>query len=265
MSINKFKVVLIYFFIFSTLNAQESPYELSWKKDLTLYGIGFTGKISTNILKNNQDELTDEEIGLLNASDVNRFDRKTIGYYSIRYQDYSDVIQYGSYALPILFLLDKKGRKDFLKIGVLAGEVYLINSTITQLTKLSTLRTRPLAYNPNVTLEDRKKGSSKLSFFSGHTSNVSALSFFSAKVFNDYYPGSKWKPVVWSAAAILPAATGYFRVKGGKHFPTDAIIGYAVGAIIGVGIPHIHRKKKDPKVGMSISVGPQSVGFSMRW
>lgn len=258
--------IIIISVLYIQASAQNSPYELGLKKDLILYGIGTIGQTSAIIIGSQLDLLSDAEVGLLDANDVNRFDRKATEYYSLRAQDNSDIILYSSYAYPFLFLLDKKGRDGFLEIGVLTGEAFLLNASITSLVKLSARRVRPLAYNPNVPFEKRKARNARLSFFSGHTSSVAVLTFFSAKVFNDYYPESKLKPYVWSAAAVLPAATGYFRVRGGKHFPTDVIVGYVVGALIGVGIPHIHKKKdKDERIGFSVITGPTSVGINMSW
>ncbi len=262
--VNAFFVCCVLCLGLGTIKAQ-SPYELNWKKDLSLYGLGIVGQATvyfTGVA--NLNDLTDEELEGLNPARINRFDRRATSMYSLRARSYSDVIFHSSYAFPLLFLLDKKGRKGFLEIGVLAGETYLLTITSTFITKIAVQRIRPLAYNPDVPLDKRRSSGVRLSFFSGHTSSTSALSFFSAKVFSDHYPDSEWKPVVWSAAAILPAATGWFRVKGGKHFPTDVIVGYAVGALIGVAVPHFHLKK-NKKVDLSLSGNGSTIGLTMNW
>jgi membrane-associated phospholipid phosphatase len=46
---------------------------------------------------------------------------------------------------------------------------------------------------------------------------------------------------VWGAAAIIPAVVAYFRIKAGKHFLTDNLVGYAVGATVGVLVPRLHQ------------------------
>ena len=65
-----------------------------------------------------------------------------------------------------------------------------------------------------------------------------------AKVYCDYHPelGNK-KLLIYSIAVLPPAFTGYFRYKGMKHFPTDVLTGFAVGAGTGLLIPHLHKKK----------------------
>lgn len=99
------------------------------------------------------------------------------------------------------------------------------------------------------------------SFFSGDASSTAFGLVFFAKVFNDYYPDSKWRPVVWGLSLSGVAAGSYFRVKSGKHFPTDVIVGSIVGGGIGYLIPHLHKKK--PLPGLSMDVGFQ--GFSLRY
>jgi len=69
---------------------------------------------------------------------------------------------------------------------------------------------------------------------------------------------SRWKPIVWTAAATIPAITGYLRVRGGRHFPTDVIGGYIVGAAVGCLVPHLHRTIKQAKP-LTLNVGLNSV------
>jgi len=43
-------------------------------------------------------------------------------------------------------------------------------------------------------------------------------------------------------AAAVPAAVGYFRMEAGKHFLTDVLLGYSIGATVGVLVPELHKK-----------------------
>jgi len=134
----------------------QNPYELNLKKDLILFGGGTIGQISSVLISREIDEFTDQEIGLLNSSNINRFDRGAVDNYSLRSLEYSDVLLTGAYFFPALFLANKKSRSGFLEIGVLGVETFLLNATLTSITKISVQRTRPLAYNPNVPLDKRK-------------------------------------------------------------------------------------------------------------
>jgi undecaprenyl-diphosphatase len=42
-------------------------------------------------------------------------------------------------------------------------------------------------------------------------------------------------------ATSLTASVSVWRVRAGKHFPTDVIAGAFAGAGIGVVVPHLHR------------------------
>ena len=59
---------------------------------------------------------------------------------------------------------------------------------------------------------------------------------------------------MWGVAAAVPAVVAYFRVRAGKHFLSDNLVGYAVGATVGVMVPRLHRNNSvfDPT-----SVPPQ--------
>jgi membrane-associated phospholipid phosphatase len=113
-------------------------------------------------------------------------------------------------------------------------------------------RYRPYAYNPSVPMGDRTEGGAKNSFFAGHVALVGTSTFFVAKVFADYHPDSKLKYWFYSGAALATAATGYLRHRGGRHFPSDVLLGTAVGTLSGILIPHFHKNKlfKDPNLSL---------------
>jgi hypothetical protein len=105
----------------------------------------------------------------------------------------------------------------------------------------------------------------RTAFVSGHTSITACNTFFAAQVFSDFYPDSKWKPVIWSAAATIPAITGYLRVTAGKHFPTDVMAGYAMGTVIGILVPRLHRNKILKDKGISLNPGMYRVHLVSRF
>ena len=130
----------------------------------------------------------------------------------------------------------------------------------TNIFKTTVLRPRPFLYNiaggngdgQHLEADDRQ------SFLSGHTSMVATSSFFAAQVMIDLHPESSLKPLIWGAAATIPAVTGYLRYRAGKHFPTDIIAGYGLGALIGTMIPKLHRIEIGKEA--SLSLGPIAAG-----
>lgn len=88
-----------------------------------------------------------------------------------------------------------------------------------------------------------------------------------AKVFSDYNPqlgAKKW--LLFGAALIPPAFVGYYRYKALKHFPTDIIVGTAIGAAVGILVPHLHKinRKNNKAVSLLPYTGEYS-GLALRY
>ncbi len=236
---------LLLLFLFSTTYAQEeSPYQCTKKKDAIIYSLASSSLGVAYYLQSKTNPLTPERISLLDKNSINRFDRIATSFSSLTAKKASDYFFFGTLAMPSLFVFSKKMRNDVFDISLIYGETLFFTVGLTVITKNTTHRIRPLVYNSNFSLDDKMTKNARFSFFSGHASVVAASSFFTAKVFSDYHPDSKWKPWVWGAAITFPAITGYLRVRAGKHFPTDVMTGYAVGALVGYFVPHIHKRKK---------------------
>ncbi|MEM9025251.1 MAG: phosphatase PAP2 family protein, partial [Bacteroidota bacterium] len=178
----------------------------------------------------------------------------------------SDWLLYGSYALPLTLLANRQTRKDFGTISVMMAEVLLVTNDITSITKSTTQRVRPFVYNSEAPLEDKTTKNAKLSFISGHTSNVAAMSFFTAKVISDYSDNRALKRVTWSLAIALPATVGFMRYQSGKHFATDVLAGYAVGALVGYLVPALHKRKSNRlDISLAPGIGQTPSQLGMRW
>lgn len=254
-------IITLLLLVDSRIEAQ-SPYQINWKKDGCLVALaGVTSGVGLQ-LRSNLAELTPIDLENLNVNQVNSFDRFATKYYSPTADKASDLFWIGTQAFPFLFLAGEKSRKDFGKIAALYGETFFITIGTTLLIKTTVKRTRPFAYNPAAPLVKKTARNARTAFLSGHTSISAANAFFAAKVFADYYPESKWKPAVWTTAVVIPAITGYLRVRAGKHYPTDVIAGYALGAAVGVLIPHWHKKKRE---NISFYGGPTGMLVQVRF
>lgn len=172
--------------------------------------------------------LTVQQIALLDKSHVNRFDRYACSQWNPGVAKGSDIVAIGSVLLPAYFALNNNTRKDFLPIANVAMQSLLLSQSIANLAKFSK-RNRPFMYNSDVSLEHKIIPDARMSFFSAHTTTVSATCFSFAFAHSTYYKDSKANPYIWSTAFILPAVEGYLRVKAGKHYPTDVIVGYLAG------------------------------------
>lgn len=261
-------IVLLLFFAtlspFQASGQEESPYKLSYKLDAPLL-LGSAGLFATNnILDKKKDPLTLMEVDDLNASNIPAFDRGATRNFSAGLDNASDVLLFTSVALPFALASSREIRKDYLTIFVMAVEVGMLNRGLISLMKFSYPRVRPFAYNPEVPIGEKTTVFATESFFSGHTGSSSAFTFFAAKVISDYSDNDQLKKYIWIGAATIPAVTGYFRYEAGKHFPTDIITGYVVGASVGFLIPHLHKVKfNDDKVTIKPMTYYGASGFSI--
>lgn len=167
---------------------------------------------------------------------------------------------------PVLLYLDKDIRQSWFDIAVLYLETQSINSNLyTWGGPMFTDRIRPLAYYDQITYKEKMERGTTDSFFSGHVSWTAGASFFMAKVYTDYHPelgAKKW--LVYLAALVPPMFVGYHRIRGLKHFPTDVMMGTAVGAAVGVLNPHLHKVKNGlNRVSMAPFAGEYS-GLAFR-
>lgn len=233
----------------------ESPYKIGWKEELPFLIVG-AGMATTGIIlkySNDTEPFTIAELETLDRNDVNRFDRGATYNWDEEAAEVSDYLFFTTLILPAVFLVNHHTRSDIGPLLVMGLEVAAINFGITSSVKNLVKRTRPYVYNTDLSDEQRTDFQSRLSYFSGHTSVTASFSFFFAKVMSDYHPEMKTglKVGLWVFAAAIPATTGYLRVRSGKHFRTDVLTGYAVGALTGWLIPHLHLKK-NLKITLSV-------------
>ncbi len=239
---------LFLFFVLSIPNPVEAqtavPYKLTYARDLTLSLSGSALLGTAYLLQRNKTQLSPEVIGRLDTRDINGFDRIATRNWKPRVATTSDILGFTSLILPAAFLLDKKVDRNF-PVATTYFETFVITAGITTLAKALTNRKRPFVYNPEAPAIKKLSDDATASFFSGHTSLTAAACFYSAKVYTDHHPNSRFKPYAWTLAATIPAAVAFLRVRAGKHFPTDVMLGYAVGASVGFIVPYLHRANRN--------------------
>lgn len=265
------KAIIILFIIsLSTQSyAQDSlgVYKLSWGKDIGLVAFGSAAEWGALKLKDKVAPLTSEEVLALDREFINRFDRPAIDRYCAQSAERSDIIKMGSFGLPLLTMFSKGARKEVGEIAVMYLEVMGINAALTELAKNAVKRKRPYVYNEALTLEQRLTNEGKRSFYSGHVSHVTTMSFFTARVLSDYHPDSDLEWLWWTSALAIPAYTAYLRYDAGRHFPSDLLVGYGMGAMIGYFIPGFHETKHE-NINITLSTGDLGnslVGVSIKF
>jgi hypothetical protein len=236
----RYLIILLLSILIISLNAQDK-YQLSGGVESPLLYSGVTGLGISIPLNKKVTPLSLQQISELDQLQVNSLDRIAIKTYSLSAQQVSDCFLYSSSALPLSLLLDQGARKEFGTISTMYLETALINFGITELVKVLSKRTRPYAYNKSLNNELKIMRDTRKSFFSGHTSHVAASTFFTAKILSDMNPEGSHNSLYWITAGTISAVTGYLRIKGGKHFPTDVVAGYVIGALVGIMVPELHK------------------------
>lgn len=208
-------------------------------------------------LKQSTPVLSAQDISQLDRQQVPGIDRFAIENRSTGAANWSDYLHYSTMAFPLLLTGRGLGKKEYGVVGFMLLETISLNASLTFASKYIVTRPRPFVYNPAVTIADKQSNSARLSFVSGHTSSAASLGLFTAKVFSDLNPTSKWKPVVWTVGLLVPAVIGGLRVRAGRHFLTDVIAGYALGGLIGWGIPMLHKGDRhvEMMIGMHGGIG----------
>lgn len=222
----------------------ESPYRLESSEEYLWLGGGAALLAGSFYAIKQIDPPTTEQLAALDPNQINGFDRRFMKPYRPDFD--GDILAVASYILPFTLLAYDDTRSDFGDLSVMWLEVTLWNQALFFVTKATSRRHRPYAYDVHAPDPIKERRGTKLSFYSGHTASESANSFFTAKVVSDYTGNRGTEIAVWSAAAILPLFGGYYRVQSGHHFASDVIVGYAVGAAVGYLVPVFHRRDESP-------------------
>lgn len=227
-----------------------SPYEISWNDGaITAAGMGLSYWGMT--LMQQKPGLSEAELAWIDANldeiraEIPFYDRWSFGYFNREANSLSDVPFYASFALPLLYVAYRPIRQHAPSIGLLYLETMSITGALFSQVNARSFRNRPLVYNQSEENDSRADRKAENSFFGGHVAATASATFYAAKVFNDYFPNSPARPYVWVGAAALPAAVAWLRIRAGKHFLSDNVVGYAVGAGVGLVVPHLHKRTEN--------------------
>jgi membrane-associated phospholipid phosphatase len=248
------------------------PYHVNYWVTGGIFVVGIPATLIGAPLITHKSPLTNADFQTLDRNDINPIDRwalnldpSKMGYYA----NLSDNTLTGIILLPALTLFDHNIRQDWLDIALMYAETQIIVNNIYLYSPFGPLfqnRLRPAVYYDALgTSGARTTAWNRSSFYSGHVASAAAASFFTAKVFCDYYPelGCK-KYLLYGAAAIPPLIEGYLRMKALDHFPSDILVGFGVGALCGILIPEIHRIKIE-NVSMGLYSSYEGTGISLKW
>lgn len=173
----------------------------------------------------------------------------------------------GYYSSPIFALggiglaaaLDGHGTSHWLDDGLIVAETAAITGVATFLVKAAFARERPFVHHADGV--DPAGQDNNQSFFSGHSSLSMSLAVSAGTVAS--MRGYRWAPALYAGGIGISLSAGYFRIAGDKHWTTDVVTGWLVGAAAGYLVPRLLHKRGTTEV-VPLTSG-STVGFALRW
>jgi membrane-associated phospholipid phosphatase len=216
----------------------------------------------------NKPDISNTEIAALNPGEIDPFDKWALNQNPNNAPMYNNISNYGQipiFMLPGFLLFDKQIKNDWLDILYMYFEGHVLTFTLYNYSFFGPsfeAQYRPITYYSQLSLSARENGDNRNSFYSGHTASCAYATFFMVKVYCDYNPdlgGTKY--LFYTLAAIPPLFIGYCRVMSLNHFPSDCMVGLALGGTMGIIIPSLHKNKCN-NISFGVYTPPGAAGLT---
>jgi membrane-associated phospholipid phosphatase len=243
---------------------REPVYKLNLAVDIpvTAVSAGWTLFAFSKIYS--KDPTPDGKIMALKESNIPGFDRWGVKPWDEKIDKASYIPFYVVMPLPLLSLLDKDMRKDILKISFMYLEAMSVTGVLYTSGTYWADRYRPYVYSAETPWDKRINGNGRNSFPAGHIALVATSMYFMANVYKDYHPESKAKWVFYGLATATTVGTAWMRHEAGMHFPSDILLGTAIGVANGFLFPAMHKNKAHRKLTVYPFSG-QSHGLALMY
>ena len=251
-------------------------YRINYFVEGAIIAVGMAGDLFAIPRLKNKAVLTDEELAFANSDQqknlIHTVDRWALEQPTANralWKNISDYGQIGIFLLPSLLMIDKKIRKDWLRLLFMYVEGHTVTFTFYNYSPLGPWfqnRYRPAVYYPELGAQTQKESGNRNSFYSGHTASCAYSTFFMVKVYCDYHPEiGAMKYLLYLAASVPPLFIGYARIRSLDHFPSDVAVGFGLGAIIGIVVPALHKIPCSKYLTVDLSTSPDVVGVGVTW
>lgn len=258
-------------------NRKNTRYHVNYFVTGSIIAVGMVSDYFAIDRLKSKPKLTTEELAFVNSDQqkslINSIDRLALNQNISNRTLYTKISDYGEigiFLLPSLLIIDKNIRRDWLNILLMYVEGHTITFSMYNYSPMGPTfvnRYRPFVYYAEISPEDRmNNNNSRNSFFSGHVGSCAYSTFFMAKVYSDYHPelGAK-KYLLYLAASVPPLIIAYARVKSLAHFPSDVAVGFALGAIIGIVVPELHKNRKFKGFSLGLYGSGDATGLTLRY
>jgi membrane-associated phospholipid phosphatase len=149
-------------------------------------------------------------------------------------------------AAPVFTEVGRGVDAHFANFGVVYSEALTANLLLNGISKLAFRRPRPYSYGvPEA--QDLDPRDRNVSFYSGHSSTAFTAAVAGSLLFAESAPNRAAKLVLWGSELALAGATANLRIRAGKHYYSDVVVGSLVGIGLGVLVPVLHGGSYAPE------------------
>ncbi len=231
-------VVLVSFFaqlciLPASIAGPQSVYDINPRRDWSLTALAVAGIVVPVTLAH---KFVQRRFPL-DQKEVNPFDRNTIGNHSDTAMTLANVTVVLSVLGPMVAdYFDLGFTDDLYDDFVVYIQTLAISGSLVAVTKAISQRPIPRVYSGHADYND---ASNYDAFYSGHTTTtVTALSA-AAITLNLRHHSKVWP---WVLTGAVGTAIGIELVVAGVHYPSDVLVGAAMGIGVGTLIPLLHKK-----------------------
>jgi membrane-associated phospholipid phosphatase len=172
------------------------------------------------------------------------FDEPVKAHFSAAAAHASDVLVTATTLAPLALHAGQGWNAASASRALVYGETIAASLALSSIAKYAVRRPRPYVYNRDPQVEAyarRAKKDSHLSFYSGHAATAFAAAVSSGYLFAQSSDEPAARTAVWASGLFLAGATSNLRVRAGKHFYSDVLLGAAAGAALGLAVPALHH------------------------
>lgn len=166
------------------------------------------------------------------------------GTYDPKLDARSDLLLVVSMVAPLISQSALGTEGDGARALGLYAETLGVSALLNGAIKVAVNRPRPYAYSsdPEAVTAASKAGSDRTrSFYSGHSAMSFAAAVSGSLLLSMRTGDRPVRAANWGLSLALASSTAVLRVRAGKHFPSDVVVGALLGSAAGALVPLLHR------------------------